>query len=496
MQTEIIRLEKDYDYAKIDDLLFGSFIEHLGRAVYTGIYEPGHSSADEHGFRRDVMQLIKDLKVSIIRYPGGNFLSGYNWEDGIGPRKDRPKRLDLAWKTLESNQFGIDEFYDWSQIAGTQIMCGVNMGTGTPQNAANLVEYCNFRGGTYWSDLRARNGHKDPYNIKLWCIGNEMDGPWQICGLTAKDYGHKAWQTIKMMKSVDESLKFIVCGSSTSQMPTFPEWDRIVLEHTYEEADYLSLHMYYENFGNDLDFLASFMDMDRFIKAVKATSDYVKALKRSKKTVNLSFDEWNVWYQQKQIRRDWIEAPDILEDKYCLLDALVFGGLGITLLNNADRVKIACLAQLVNVIAPIFTQRNGGVIKQTIYYPFRDISHFGRGLVIKPVCKIKTVETKYGDTPILAISIIYDDEQNILNAFILNINEEDDVLIDLQLKSFGKGQIIMHRCLDGNDKNAINTFENETAVTPRLIQEISGIKSSFDIQIPKRSWNVIRIKIM
>ncbi len=496
MKNETIQLEKDYTYAEIDDLLFSSFIEHLGRAVYTGIYEPGHPSADENGFRTDVLQLIKDLKVTSVRYPGGNFLSGYNWEDGIGPRNERPRRLDLAWKTIESNQFGIDEFYDWSRIAGTQIMCGVNMGTGTPQTAANLVEYCNFRGGTYWSDLRAKNGHKDPYNIKLWCIGNEMDGPWQTCGLTAQEYGHKAWQTIKMMKSIDETLKFIVCGSSTSQMPTFPEWDRIVLEHTYEETDYLSLHMYYENLGNDLDFLASFIDMDRFIHAVKATTDYVKALKRSKKTVNLSFDEWNVWYQQKQIRRNWIEAPDILEDRYSLLDALVFAGLGITLLNNADRVKIACLAQLVNVIAPIFTRKNGGVFKQTIYYPFRDISQFGRGMVIKPICKIKTIETKHGDTPLLSISVIYDIEHEMLNVFVLNIDESEDINIELQIKSFGKGQIEMHSCLDGGDKNAINTFENKSAVTPRLIQETKEIKSDFSTIIPKLSWNVIRIKIV
>lgn len=496
MYNEIIILEKNFHYAKVDDQLFSSFIEHLGRAIYTGIYEPDHPSANNQGFRMDVIDLIKDLKVTSIRYPGGNFLSGYNWKDGIGSRDERPRRLDLAWKTIESNQFGIDEFYNWSQVAGTQIMGAVNMGTGTPQEAAQLVEYCNFVGGTYWSELRAKNGHKDPYNIKLWCIGNEMDGPWQICGLAPVDYGTKALQSIKMMKSVDESIKVVVCGSATSQMPTFPEWDRIILEQTYDETDYLSLHMYYENFGNDLDFLASFVDMDGFIKSVTATADYVKALKRSKKTMYLSFDEWNVWYQQKQIRRDWMEAPDILEDRYSLLDALVCGGLGITLLNNADRVKIACLAQLVNVIAPIFTRKNGSVIKQTIYYPFRDISHYGRGLVIKPISKLRTIETKHGDTPVLAMSFIHDEEQNLLNAFILNIDEENDIETELHLQSFGKARVEMHSCLDGKDKNAINTFDNERAVVPRYIEETKEIGTKFNIIIPKRSWNVIQMKLL
>lgn len=174
-----IYVEKHFEHAKVDDKLFSSFIEHLGRAVYTGIYEPDHPTADEQGFRQDVLELVKELDVKLVRYPGGNFLSGYNWLDGIGPKENRPVRLDLAWQTIEPNEIGIDEFVDWSKKAGTEIMGAVNMGTGTPQDAAFLVEYCNFPGGTYYSDLRKKNGHEEPHNIKTWCIGNEMDGPWQ-----------------------------------------------------------------------------------------------------------------------------------------------------------------------------------------------------------------------------------------------------------------------------------------------------------------------------
>ncbi|MBR1911841.1 MAG: alpha-N-arabinofuranosidase, partial [Treponema sp.] len=313
MNTKVT-VVKDFTKGKVDDNLFSSFIEHLGRAVYTGIYEPGHPEADEQGFRKDVIKLVKDLNVSLVRYPGGNFLSGYNWKDGIGPRNKRPVRLDRAWHTIETNQVGIDDFYDWTKKAGTQILGAVNMGTGTPQDAGDIVEYCNFPDGTYWSDLRAQNGHKEPYNIKYWCIGNEMDGPWQICHLDANDYGKKALEAAKIMKWTDDSIKVVVCGSATSSMPTYPEWDRIVLEHTYDMADYISIHRYFENYGNDDDFLASFYDMDQFITTCTATCDYVKALKRSNKTMYLSFDEWNVWYQQKQTPHPWQEAPRILED--------------------------------------------------------------------------------------------------------------------------------------------------------------------------------------
>ena len=310
MKTAEMHIEKDFEISRTDDRLFSSFLEHLGRAIYSGIYEPGHPEADENGFRKDVLALVRELHVDSVRYPGGNFLSGYDWKDGIGPKEQRPRRLDLAWKTIESNQFGIDEFYDWSCKAGTKIMAGVNMGTGTPKEAGQLVEYCNFPGGTYWSDLRAKNGHKDPMRIKLWCIGNEMDGKWQICHLNADDYGKKARETAKIMKWVDPGIELVVCGSAGRDMPTFPEWDRKVMEYTYDNADYLSMHRYYENHGNNLDFLASFVDMDQFIRTLIATADYVKAEKRGKKDFNFSFDEWNVWYQSQDKPHGWMETPD------------------------------------------------------------------------------------------------------------------------------------------------------------------------------------------
>lgn len=493
MKEAKLHVEKDFEISHTDDRLFSSFLEHLGRAIYTGIYEPGHPEADEDGFRSDVLKLVRELKVDHVRYPGGNFLSGYDWKDGIGPKKDRPRRLDLAWKTIESNQFGIDEFYDWSRKAGTKIMASVNMGTGTPKDAGEMVEYCNFPGGTYWSDLRAKNGHKDPMNISLWCIGNEMDASWQICHLDADDYGKKAREAAKIMKWVDPSIEVVVCGSSSCDMPTFPEWDRKVMEYTYDNADYISMHRYYENQGNDLDFLASFVDMNSFIHTLAATADYVKAEKRGTKDFKFSFDEWNVWYQSKDEPHDWMEAPSILEDNYSLLDALVFSGLGMTLLNHADRVKIACLAQLVNVIAPISTQKGGIAIRQTIFYPFRYLSQYGRGTVLQPVVKTPKIETKHGDTPLLYTTAVHGDDDTV-TLFCLNIGDEE-MKVDIDLASFGSLTMTEHLCLDGDDLNAKNTFENPNCVVPREIAPVSGTFETCSVLLPKQSWNMLRFKV-
>ncbi|MCL2031281.1 MAG: alpha-N-arabinofuranosidase [Oscillospiraceae bacterium] len=493
MQSASMYIEKSFRLGTVDGRLYSSFIEHLGRAVYTGIYEPGHPEADEQGFRRDVLKLVRELGVDLVRYPGGNFLSGYRWTDGIGPPEERPRRLDLAWRTIESNRVGIDEFADWAKKAGVGVMGAVNMGTGTPQEAGDLLEYCNFPSGTAWSDLRIRNGHRDPHNIKVWCVGNEMDGPWQICHLNASDYGKKALETMKIMKWVDPSIELVVCGSATSKMPTYPEWDRIVLEHTYEAADYLSLHRYYENEGSDLDFLASFVDMDNFIHSVCAAADYVKALKRSKKTMMLSFDEWNVWYQKQLRLRDWEEAPPILEDRYSLLDALVFGGLGITLINNSDRVRIACLAQLVNVIAPIFTEKNGRAIRQTIYHPFRLLSRYGRGEALKPVVICPETETSHGGAPLLNACALYREEAGELCVFALNIADEE-LRLSLNGRSFGALAMEEHIALYGGDMNAVNTFDHPDAVQPRSLP-VQAPADILELVLPARSWHVMRFKV-
>lgn len=491
-------IDKDYIIGTTDPRLFGSFIEHLGRAVYTGIYEPGHSDADEQGFRKDVLDLVKQLNVPLIRYPGGNFVSGYNWTDGIGLVEKRPKRLDLAWKSIESNEIGIDEFVDWCKKANSQVMEAVNLGTGTPDQAGHLVEYSNHTSGTYWSDLRRKNGHEQPHNIKIWCLGNEMDGPWQICRLSAEDYGKKALEAAKIMRWVDPNIQLVACGSSNTEMPTFPEWDRTVLEYLYDQVDFISLHRYYGHDDTDSlgDFLASFLDMDNFIHTIEATADYVKAKKRSKKRMALSFDEWNVWARRNASFETWDYAKPRLEQIYNLADALVLGGLLCSLLNHADRVKIACLAQLVNAIAPIYTQPGGPVIKQTTFYPFQQASTYGRGQVLRPLLSCPKYDSKvYGDVPILQSAVVFNEETGEISVFILNCDQQEDVEINLDFRSFGLVKPLEHVVLNGTELTAVNSFKEPEKVRPINLEISAEEINIIPVVLPKLSWNMLRFAI-
>src|SRR5580658_2654362 len=376
MLTGKIVVDRDFVIAPLDRRIFGTFVEHMGRCVYGGIYEAGHPTADANGFRRDVLALTKELGATIVRYPGGNFLSGYNWEDGVGPKEARPRRLDLAWGSLETNEFGTNEFVTWCKTAHVEPMFAVNLGTRGPDEARHFIEYCNHPGGTYYSDLRRAHGYDAPHDIKFWCLGNEMDGPWQICQKTAAEYGRAAQETAKVMRWVDPSIQLAACGSSHRAMPTFGAWEYEVLEHTFEEVDFLSLHMYYLNPYNDVgEFLANIEIMDRFIKEAVSVCDAVAAKRRSPKRMMLSFDEWNVWYKARtdedHSKPGWPIAPRLIEEIYDLQDALMVGGALITLLNNANRVKAACLAQLVNVIGAIFTEPGGPAWRQKIFHPFK-----------------------------------------------------------------------------------------------------------------------------
>ncbi|MGG1311718.1 alpha-N-arabinofuranosidase [Cohnella laeviribosi] len=496
-----IKIEKDFQVGKVDPRLFGSFIEHLGRAVYGGLYEPGHPSADEQGFRTDVLELVKALQVPIVRYPGGNFVSGYNWEDGVGPIGQRKRRLELAWRTIEPNTFGLNEFVDWCRKAGSEPMMAVNLGTRGPNEARELVEYANHPSGTYLSDLRIRHGYREPHRIRTWCLGNEMDGPWQIGGKTASEYGRIALESAKVMKWVDPSIELVVCGSSSTEMPTYPEWEATVLEHTYDHVDYISLHRYYGNRdGDTASFLASSLDMDDFIHTVIATADYVKAKKRSKKKMYLSFDEWNVWFHSNDADKKiepWQIAPPQLEDVYTFEDALVVGCMLISLLKRADRVKMACLAQLVNVIAPIMTENGGRAWRQTIYYPYMHASVYGRGTVLVPLVQSSKYDCrKYTDVPHVEAVAVHNGEAGELTVFAVNRHLSDALGLDIDLRSFENASLIEHIELTSDDLKAVNTADNPDRVKPVSgTARVAKEDAVFTAQLPKASWNVLRFKV-
>ena len=494
MKQAKMLISKNAKIGQIDNRIYGSFIEHLGRAVYTGIYEPSHETADEEGFRKDVLDMVAKLNVPIIRYPGGNFVSGYNWEDGTGPKDKRPRRPELAWHTIETNQVGIDEFQSWAKKANADIMMAVNLGTRGPEEARQLLEYCNFPSGTYYSDMRRNNGFEKPFNIKTWCLGNEMDGPWQICGKTMQEYARIATQTAKVMKDLDPSIELVACGSSHLNMPTFGHWELTVLEEAYDYVDYISLHNYYGNQDdNTEDYLACSMDMDTFIKSVIAICDTVKAIKHGSKDINLSFDEWNVWFHSNDADSKlewWQQAPHQLEDIYNFEDALVVGCLLISLLKHCDRVKMACLAQLVNVIAPIMTVEGGPCYAQTIFYPFYYTSNFGRGTALTPIISSDTYDTdKHKNIPYVESIAIENQEMGEIIVFAVNRSLEENIDFNIDLCDYGNPELIEHVVLTNDDMKATNTVEHPDNVVP------TNAEINNNIVLTKHSWNMLRYEL-
>ena len=496
--TQII-IDKDYLIGDTDPRLFGSFIEHLGRAVYEGIYQPESPFADEQGFRKDTLDLVKELKVPIVRYPGGNFVSGYRWEDGVGPKELRPKRPDLAWRVTETNQFGLNEFADWAKKAGSDVLMAVNLGTRGIMEANDLLEYCNLEGGTEMSDLRRSHGYEKPHGIKTWCLGNEMDGPWQIGHKSAQEYARLANETAKVMKTLDPTIELVACGSSNSQMPTFGDWERIVLEECFDSVDYISMHQYYGNpEGKTADFLASSVDMDRFIRSVEAVCDHVQSKKHSSKQIRISFDEWNVWYHSNEADKliePWSIHPHQLEDIYNMEDALLVGSMLITLLRHADRVGIACLAQLVNVIAPIMTT-DEGAFRQTIFYPFLHASTFGRGTVLHTLVKSPVYDSVYGDAPYVDCVGVIREEQEELVFFAVNKDTKEGMEVTCDLRQFSGYQVEEHIVLHDDDLLAVNTMDHPGRVQPVTGGESVIEKGILTARLLPASWNVIRLKRM
>jgi alpha-L-arabinofuranosidase len=485
---------------QINPRLFGSFVEHLGRCVYGGIYEPGHSSADNEGFRTDVIELVKELGVSTVRYPGGNFVSGFRWEDSVGPRERRPRRLDLAWHSTETNDVGLHEVASWLDKVGGELMLAVNLGTRGTSEALELLEYTNIRAGSELSERRAANGRARPFSVKMWCLGNEMDGAWQLGHRSADDYGKLASRTAKAMRQLDPGVELVVCGSSNAQMPTFGEWERVVLTHTYDDVDYISCHAYYQERNGDLgSFLASAVDMDGFIDSVIATADHVKAVLGSAKTINISFDEWNVWYLDRFLKVDqiggidnWPVAPRLLEDVYTVADGVVAGNLLISLIKHADRVTAASMAQLVNVIAPIMTEPGGPAWKQTTFFPFALMSRLARGNALAVALDVRGYVTeKYSTVPLVDATATHDPAGRQLSLFLVNRSQDENVVANVDLRTFGALKLQLAQTLADADPYATNTLENPYRVALVGNDSAAMADGVLTLSLPPISWTAV-----
>ena len=483
-------LHPAYVIGEIDRRIFGSFVEHMGRCVYTGIYEPTHPTADADGFRGDVAGLIDELGVSVVRYPGGNFVSGYDWRDGIGPVADRPARLDLAWRTMEPNTVGTDEFLRWAARRGLDPIMAVNLGTAGLREAAELVEYCNIPAGTTLSDLRVSYGTAAPHAVRTWCLGNEMDGDWQIGHTTAADYGHRAAEAGKAMRLVDPSIELIACGSSSREMQTFGRWEDTVTDLTLDVVDYMSMHAYYDGTQTRRDYLASGHRLHRFIEDVVATVDAVAARRGSERRLQIALDEWNVWSSAASVSpaglaRDLsFSPPRITEDPYLSLDAVVLGDLLVSILNHADRIKIACLSLLVNVSAPILTEPGGQATRQPVFHPFAATAQLATGTSLRTAVDCAPLTTRrHGTVPSVAAAATFDRAAGRGAIFIVNrASESAEVTIDHQ--ALGPCTVITARTLVANGEGTLAALD---AVDTR--------GGSITAAVPGESWTVLEVEV-
>ncbi|MBN1285398.1 MAG: alpha-N-arabinofuranosidase [Anaerolineae bacterium] len=469
----------------------------MGRSIYEGIYDPASPHADERGLRKDVLAALRELNFRAMRYPGGNFLSGYRWLDGVGPRDQRPRRRDLAWQSVETNQFGTNEFIEFCKAVHTEPMLGVNLGTGTVQDAANLVEYCNAPAGTQYADLRASHGYHEPHGVKYWCLGNEMDGSWQIGHLEAAEYAAKAREAAKMMRWHDPSIKLVLCGSSSLWMATYPEWDRVVLEWCWDQVDYHSLHYYAGNpEGDTASFLASSAGFEAYLDTLAGVLRYVKAKHRSKHDVYLSWDEWNVWYKANKpadMQGGWAEAPHLIEEVYNLEDALVVAQWMNVFLRKSDVLKIACLAQIVNVIAPILTTRDA-LLKQSTYYPFVLFSKLAAGVALDVAVKAPLYPTaKFGDMPLLDVSASYDEAANAGAVFIVNRSQTDSVPVELRWQDRAPQRIAAAHQVAGADPKAANSFENPNRVVAVKVTAPAISEGRASLTLPPLSFTALEV---
>ncbi|GAB3599221.1 alpha-N-arabinofuranosidase [Kineococcus gypseus] len=502
MRKARLTLDPAFTVGPVPHRLFGSFVEHMGRCVYTGIFEPEHPTADEDGLRGDVLELTKQLGPTVVRYPGGNFVSGFEWEDSVGPREERPRRIDRAWRSVETNQFGLAEFDSWARKVGTETMMAVNLGTRGLQDACNLLEYTNMEAGTKYADLRVAHGSKDPFDIKLWCLGNELDGPWQTGHKTAHEYGRLAAETGMAMRSIDPGIELVAVGSSSRSMPTFGEWESTVLELAYHAVDYVSCHAYYEDVDDDpASFLASAVDMDLFIDQVVATADAVRARGKHHKRIGISFDEWNVWYQSRPHHapgvQPWDVAPRVIEDEYSITDAVVVGTLLNSLLRHADRVTIGAQAQLVNVIGLLRSEPGGGAWKQTIAHPFEQVRHLATGEVLRVAASSDKYESaKFGDVDVVDASATWDSDTSTVSLFLANRDLSEPASVEVSLRGFDVSRVVGAKVLaaaEGQDRHTTNATGGHDQVGLRPLQDVGLVDGLATLVLPPLSWAVVQV---
>jgi alpha-N-arabinofuranosidase len=482
-----IRIDLDRTLGTVDRRIFGGFVEHLGRCVYGGVFEEGSPLSDANGFRRDVLEAAKGLRMPLLRWPGGNFVSGYHWTDGIGPRGARPRRPDLAWNTVEPNHFGTDEFMTYCRELGTDPYLCLNMGTGTLDEALAWVEYCNGTGDTYWADRRRQNGHEEPYAVRYWGLGNEMWGDWQIGSLSAEEYVAKAVRWAKALRRLDPDIVLVSCGQDG-----WSEWDRIVIDGLVKHVDFHSIHIYT---GSD-DYWTNVLEphqVERALQTCQTMIDRARYLQKVDRPVHVAYDEWNVWFAGRANR----------DEHYSLADALAVATYLNAFVRQCRSVRIANLAQLVNVIAPIFTDKDG-LFLQTIHHPLRLAAEHTQDVALDVRVDCDTVEysdapdaahrvADLGPFPVLDVSATRDHDRSRVVVSVVNRSLDEPVKATLDIGDAGPTSRVVARTVTADDVDLRNSFDRPDAVT--VIEHIGTATDLVEYEFPPHSHTQLDVAI-
>jgi alpha-N-arabinofuranosidase len=504
-QNAKIKFDTDRKIGEVDKNLYGNFVEHLGRCVYTGVYEPGSPLSDANGFRKDVMEAVKGLNIPLIRYPGGNFVSNYHWLDGVGPKNERIPRMELAWARLESNEFGTNEFIKYCRAIGTEPYLSVNMGTGTIEEARNWVEYCNVKEGPYYAELRKKHGFPEAYNVKYWSLGNEMDGYWQMGALTAEDYVKKAREAAKLMRLTSPDIKIVGAGSSNYRATANPDhWNKVVLSELRDVIDYIALHIYVGNPENNYyNFLSTPLVMEQRTQIVRGMINEVMqtASRSGRPPIYIAWDEYNVWYRARTTEA--MKGTRALEEKYNLEDALVIGGFLNVFIRNADIVKMANMAQLVNVIAPIFSEEKG-MFKQTIYYPLEMFAKnmYGTSLDVFVSCDtydtpvfgigLGELTTKQSGVPYLDVSAVHNNGE--VTICVVNRHKDQAIKTDIVSQTGEFSGAVKVYEVNGPDIKSMNDFGVENVKTVSR-SDLNPKGNTVTYSFPAHSLTMLKGKI-
>ena len=492
-----IKVDLNHQIGRVDRRVFGGFIEHLGRCIYGGVYDEGSALSDERGFRRDVLDALRPLKMPLLRWPGGNFVSGYHWIDGIGPKDQRPRKSELAWLAEESNRFGTDEFIEYCRVLDTDPYICINMGTGTIDEAQAWVEYCNGTGNTHWANLRRKNGHEEPYNVRYWGLGNELYGGWQLGASTADDYVKKGREFAKVMKLTDPSIELISCGQNG-----WSDWDQAVIDGLAAFVDYHSIHIY----TGSSDYYQNVFSPHQAERAIRICSSMIERARynqRISRPIGIAYDEWNIWYRT----RTAADRQSGIEEQYDLSDALALASYLNIFVRESQKVPIANLAQMVNAIAPIFTNPDG-LFLQTIYHPLQLYVEHTQDIALDPTvdCETMAIENPTDASPrahriadlgpfkLLDVSASRDEAGKAVTVAVVNRDRDAAITTTIEVADGATISSATAHEVNGDDPTVLKSFERPDAVTVQ-VRRLSPVGSHVELTLPAHSVTVVTLAL-